>query len=61
MKPPSPRPSRRPLAAARALTTVETDVETVRYGGHTWSATWWTPNNQPHAADASPWADEGAC
>jgi len=48
-------------APAWDAATVYTGGQTVSYGGHTWSAKWWTQNNQPSASDASPWADKGAC
>jgi chitinase len=31
------------------------------YGGHLWTAKWWTQNEIPATKDGGPWTDNGAC
>ncbi|SFB48592.1 Predicted chitinase [Amycolatopsis marina] len=34
---------------------------TVSYGGHNWSAKWWTQNEIPSTGGSGVWADQGSC
>ncbi|WP_207401090.1 glycoside hydrolase family 19 protein [Actinomadura roseirufa] len=46
-------------AAAWSASAVYTGGAVVSYGGHNWSAKWWTQNQTPGGDDV--WADKGAC
>ncbi|MFJ8754016.1 glycoside hydrolase family 19 protein [Streptomyces sp. NPDC102441] len=46
-------------APAWSSSSVYTGGGSASYGGHNWSAKWWTQNEQPGTADV--WADQGSC
>ncbi len=45
---------------AWSATTAYTGGTVVTYGGHTWTAKWWTQGDTPGGA-AGVWTDNGAC
>lgn len=42
-------------------TTAYTGGQTVSYGGHTWTAKWWTQGDVPGANSQNVWTDDGPC
>ncbi|MEU0302451.1 glycoside hydrolase family 19 protein [Streptomyces sp. NPDC006175] len=46
-------------APAWSASSVYTGGGSASYGGHNWSAKWWTQNERPGTADV--WADQGSC
>lgn len=67
--PPSSSPSSPPSSSApggcTAATwnsaTAYTGGQTVSYGGHTWTAKWWTQGDVPGANSQNVWTDDGPC
>jgi chitinase len=47
--------------AAYSSATAYTGGQSVSYGGHRWTAKWWTQGEAPSTAGTGVWADNGAC
>ncbi|KAF8608273.1 hypothetical protein BDV93DRAFT_586534 [Ceratobasidium sp. AG-I] len=47
--------------AAYGSATVYTGGQTCTYGGHLWTAKWWTQYETPSTGGSGVWADSGAC
>jgi len=72
-QPPSSSPSSSPsshpsssapggcTAAAWNSATAYTGGQVVSYGGHTWTAKWWTQGDVPGANSQNVWTDDGPC
>ncbi|WP_371656602.1 MULTISPECIES: glycoside hydrolase family 19 protein [unclassified Streptomyces] len=48
-------------AAPYAASAVYTGGTTASYGGHNWSAKWWTQGETPSTGGSGVWADQGDC
>jgi 3D (Asp-Asp-Asp) domain-containing protein len=66
--PSSPPPSSSSSSAPGGCTapawnsaTAYTGGQTVSYGGHTWTAKWWTQGDVPGANSQNVWTDDGPC
>ena len=61
---PSSPPSSAPSSCSAApwnSATAYTGGATVSYGGHTWTAKWWTQGDVPGANSQNVWTDDGPC
>ena len=61
---PSSPPSSAPSSCTAApwnSATAYTGGATVSYGGHTWTAKWWTQGDVPGANSQNVWTDDGPC
>ena len=47
--------------AAYNSATAYTGGQSVTYGGHKWTAKWWTQGEAPSTGGSGVWADNGAC
>ncbi|KDN34059.1 hypothetical protein RSAG8_12847, partial [Rhizoctonia solani AG-8 WAC10335] len=47
--------------AAYGAATVYTGGQRCTYGGHLWTAKWWTQYETPSTGGSSIWQDDGAC
>ncbi|WP_373324947.1 chitinase [Actinocatenispora rupis] len=57
----APAPAATCTAAAWSASAVYQGGDTATYGGHQWTAKWWTQGETPGAADWGPWRDDGGC